>query len=549
MPARPNKPSDLERARAAYSAHAWDDAYVAFSAAESQAPLAAADVEKLGWAATLTGRDEESFRALERLYQLRLDAGDQLLAARAAFFVGIRMRIAGEHARANGWLARAQRLVEGKDCAETGYLLLAEIRRLDATGDFEQIAMLARRAVEIGDRFADKDLSAFARALSGRAAMRLGQTDAGFALLDEAMLSVTTEPLSPMFAGLIYCIVIAACHQVYALARAREWTEALARWCAAQSQLVQFTGACAVHRVELMQLGGEWGEAIEAARAAAETFRDARGEGYAAVGDACYQEAEIRRLRGEHAAAETAYRSASERGRDAQPGLALLRLAQGRIADAVSSIRTALAAVSEPLRRVRYLPASVEILLAAGEIDEARMAARELASTAAAVKTDLLGAMAAHAEAAVAAAEGHPQAALAPLRQALTAWAAAGAPYIVARLRVLLARTCHDCGDADAAALELGHARIAFLELGAAPDIAALDAVAPRAGAARPHGLSQRELEVLRLVATGKTNKAIARELHLSEKTVDRHVSNIFSKTNVASRAAATAYAYQQRLV
>ncbi len=372
MPAHPHKPTDLERARAAYSARAWDDAYVAFLAADAHAPLAPADIERLGWAATLTGRDEESFRALERLYQARLDAGEELLAARAAFFVGIRMRIAGEHGRANGWLSRAQRLVEGKDCAETGYLLLAEIRRLDATGDFERIAVLARRAVEIGDRFADKDLSAFARALSGRAAMRLGQTDAGFALLDEAMLSVTTEPLSPMFAGLIYCIVIAACHQVYALARAREWTEALAAWCDAQSQLVQFTGACAVHRVELMQLGGEWGEAIEAARAAAETFRDARGEGYAAVGDACYQEAEIRRLRGEHAAAETAYRNASERGRDAQPGLALLRLAQGRIADAVSSIRTALAAVPEPLRRVRYLPASVEILLAAGEIDEAR---------------------------------------------------------------------------------------------------------------------------------------------------------------------------------
>ena len=170
MPARPNKPTDLERARAAYSARAWDDAYVAFLAADAHAPLAAADIERLGWAATLTGRDEESFRALERLYQARLDAGEELLAARAAFFVGRRMRIAGEHGRANGWLSRAQRLVEGKDCAETGYLLLAEIRRLDATGDFERIAVLARRA-EIGDRFADKDLSAFARAL-GQAAMR-----------------------------------------------------------------------------------------------------------------------------------------------------------------------------------------------------------------------------------------------------------------------------------------------------------------------------------------------------------------------------------------
>ena len=147
MPRRPNKQSDLERARAAYSARAWDDAYLAFSHADAHAPIAPADLEPLGWSAALTGRNEESFRASERLYQARLDAGDELLAARAAFFLGIRMRIAGEHARANGWLSRAQRLVEGKDCAETGYLLLAEIRRLDATGDFSQIAVLARRAV------------------------------------------------------------------------------------------------------------------------------------------------------------------------------------------------------------------------------------------------------------------------------------------------------------------------------------------------------------------------------------------------------------------
>ena len=549
MPARSLTPSDLDRAHAAYSARAWNDAYAAFALADARAPLAPADLERMGWSAALTRRSEESFRALERLYQARLDAGDELPAARAAFFVGILARTAGEHGRANGWLSRAHRLVEDKDCAEAGYLLLAEIWHLDSTGgEIEQMATLARRAAEIGDRFADRELSAFGRALGGRAALRLGRVDAGLALLDEAMLSVTTEALLPLLAGFIYCIVIASCHQVYALGRAREWTEALAAWCEAQSQLVQFTGPCVVHRVELMQLGGDWGEAIDAARAAAQDLKGARGD-FQAAGDACYQEAEIHRLRGEHAAAETAYRGASERGRDAQPGLALLRLAQGRVADAVGSIRAALAPRTEPLRRVRYLPASVEILLAAGEIDEARAAARELADTAAAFNTDILTAMASHAAAAVAAAEGRPEAAIDPLRRALRVWQDTGAPYIVARLRVLLARACRDCGDADAATLELDHARVAFADLGAAPDIAALDAAGPPVAAARQHGLSRRELEVLRLVATGKTNKAIARELHLSEKTVDRHVSNIFSKVNVGSRAAATAYAYQQRLV
>jgi DNA-binding NarL/FixJ family response regulator len=543
------KKNELERGRAAYAAKAWADAYAALSRADETAPLAADDLDRLAWSAGLTGNDDGYLRAMERVYQARLDAGDPLAAARAAFWLGLRLRLLGEAGRGNGWLSRAQRMVEGKDCVEVGYLLLPTIRGHEMAGRFAEMGAAARRAIEIGDRFREADLSAFARALAGKAALRQGRIDEGLALLDEAMLSATTTDLSPLITGLVYCSMIASCHQIYAIERAREWTRVLAAWCEAQSQLVTFTGTCAVHRVEILQIGGAWGEAIEAARNTAERVGDAaRGEAYEAAGDALYQQAEIHRLRGETAEAEAGYRAASEHGCEAQPGLALLRLAQGRTADAVAAIRRVLAATSDPLKRVRYLPATIEILLAAGDGDGARNAAQELEAVAAAFKTDILGAMAAHARAAVAVAEGQPEAALEPLWRALRTWQEADAPYIVARIRALLARACRDAGDEDAAAVELDLARKTFAELGATPDLAALEAP-KRRGDARPHGLSPRELEVLRLVATGKTNKAIARELHLSEKTVDRHVSNIFTKVNVASRAAATAYAYQQRLV
>jgi DNA-binding NarL/FixJ family response regulator len=300
-----------------------------------------------------------------------------------------------------------------------------------------------------------------------------------------------------------------------------------------------------------MQIAGSWPEAIEEARRA--VARVSREIDWQANADSLYQQGEVHRLRGDFAAAEQAYRGASELGREAQPGLALLRLAQGRTADAVNAIRGALHAARDRLHRARLLPAAVEIALAANEADEARKACDELEEVAASFGTDVLGAMAAHARGAVALAGGEAEAALEPLRRAFRVWHEVGAPYIAARLRVLLARACRALGDRDTATLELDLARAVFQRLGAAPDLAALDktVAAPEAPAAgsTPANLSRRELEVLRLVASGKTNKLIAKQLFLSEKTVDRHVSNIFVKTNVSSRAAATAFAYQHGLV
>jgi ATP/maltotriose-dependent transcriptional regulator MalT len=347
--------------------------------------------------------------------------------------------------------------------------------------------------------------------------------------------------------GLIYCSVIDACQQVYALARAWEWTSALAEWCEARPQMVAFTGTCLVHRAEIMQLHGAWPEAIDAARRACE--RTSLGIEQQPPAAAFYQQAEVHRLRGEFTAADEAYRSASQRGYDPQPGLALLRMTQGSTDAAAVAIRRVASATTDQLQRTRLLPAYVEIMLSVGEIEDARGASRELANIAEGFDTGVLRAMAAHAQGAVELAEGDVQAALGSLRRAFEAWRDTEAPYEAARVRVLVGMACRAFGDDEGAGLELNAARAVFERLGATPDLARIDALTKDVSPGHPHGLTPRELQVLRLVTTGKTNKTIAAELFLSEKTVDRHVSNIFNKLDVPSRSAATAYAYEHKLI
>jgi DNA-binding NarL/FixJ family response regulator len=305
-----------------------------------------------------------------------------------------------------------------------------------------------------------------------------------------------------------------------------------------------------------LQLGGAWREAIEETHRAARRAplaRDLPGEA-----DAAYQRAELHRLQGALVEAEEAYQRAGQLGREPQPGLALLRMAQGRRADAAGALRRVLGATTDDLGRARLLPAEVEIQLALGARDEARRACAELEEIAARLSaacvrssdtSAILGALAGEARGALHLADGEPQAALTPLRRALQVWQQLAAPYLAACVRVRVAEACRAFGDRDGCRLELEFAREAFVKLGAAPDVARADAIAQAKSAAAPAGLTPRELEVLRLLASGRTNKAIAKQLFLSEKTIDRHVSNIFAKINVASRAAATAYAYQRQLV
>jgi DNA-binding NarL/FixJ family response regulator len=536
----------LRKGREAHARRAWREAYESLSLADEAAPLASAELELLATSAYLIGRDADFHRFLERAHHAHLEAGERLRAARCAFWLGLTLLFAGEPGQGSGWLARARRLAEGIDCAEQGYLLLPAAEQRMAEGQADAAHAAAAQAAAIGERFADADLIACARHLQGRALILEGRMQAGLALLDEVMLAVVGGGLSPIVTGLVYCSVIAACQQVFALGRSREWTAALSGWCARQPEMVAFTGTCLVHRAEIMQLHGDWNEAMAEARRASRRFD--QGLVTSPPAAALYRQGEIHRLRGALEAAEQAYRTAAALGWDPQPGLALLRTAQGRVDAASAAIRRALVAATGALERARLLPAYIEIMLAAAEAQEARSGCLELSEIAAKLDTDVLRALAAHARGMVEYAEGDAKAALAPLRRAFALWQDIEAPYEAARARVLIGLACRSLGDEEAGALELAAARAAFERLGAAPELARLDSLGA-ATPARRHGLTPRELEVLRLVVAGRTNKAIARELALSERTVDRHVSNILTKLNVASRAAATAYAYDHKLL
>jgi ATP/maltotriose-dependent transcriptional regulator MalT len=553
----------LEQGRKHSAEGAWADAAQAFALADRASPLGAQDLERWAFAAGLSGDHDTMLQMQERLHQAFVAEGDPLAAARTAFWIGFRRMRGGETGHAQAWFARAQRLLDGAqgEHAMHGFMMLPVIFKHLNTGDFAAAERIAASACALGERVRDADLLGLARMSHGRACIKLGQLEQGVASFDEAMLLAAGGEMSPQVTGIVYCTVIAACQQVFAFDRAREWTAALTLWLEQYPQAVSFAGTCVVHRAELMELGGDWSDSLEAA-CYAET-RLAVKHDPKATADALYQQAEIHRLRGELALAEEVYTRAHQQGREPLPGLALLRMAQGRSDTAASSMRRVVASTSDPLQRARYLPAHVEIMLAVGAIDDAEAAANELLQTALTFDTEALRAMAAQARAAVLLAQGNAHAAIEPLRDALLIWRKLGAPCLAARLHVLLGSACQKLGDAEAADMEWQAARDAFVQLGAAPDIAALDALQSRGSpssvasskASQPappadsRGLSVRELQVLRLLASGKTNRAIAAELFLSEKTVDRHVSNIFGKLDVSSRAAATAYAYEHGLI
>ena len=539
---------ELARGREAAARLAWGDAYSALSLADRSSSLAGADLELLATAAYLLGHVEDCLRALQRAQQLHAEGGDPRRAARCAFWVVFHLINQGELAQASGWLARANRLLEHEqECAERGYLLLPVALQHVVAGDYAGALRTAARAAAIGRRAGDADLVALALVLHGRAMVRQGRVGEGLVLLDEAMVAVVAGELSPPVAGTVYCSVIDACQEVLEWRRAKEWTAALAAWCGKQTDMITFTGQCLVHRAEILQLHGAWPQAVEEAKRAGERLTQG-ADGYAS-GSAFYQQAEVYRVLGDFTAAENAYQQAGRRGLQPQPGLALLRLAQGRTDAAEAAIRRVIAETSEKFRRAKLLPAHVEIMLAVGEVQAARDAADELTGITESYDTPALRAVAGHAGGAVLLAEGDARAALVVLRRAWQVWRELKAPYEAARVRVLVGLGCRALGDEEAAAMELDAARSVFVQLGAAPELARLKVLARREAALRPGGLTARELQVLRLLAAGKTNHAIASDLLLAEKTVDRHVSNIYSKLGVSSRAAATAYAYQHRLL
>jgi DNA-binding CsgD family transcriptional regulator len=534
----------LRRGREAYARRAWHDAYHALLRADEATPLDADDLERLATAAYLIGREAEFQQLIERLHRVHLEADNSAGAARCAFWLALGFLFRGDVGQSNAWAARGHRLVQDRDCAERGYMLVLAATEQLHGGHPESAQETATEAVAIGERCHDADLTAAARHLQGRAFIYQGQVAPGLTLLDETMLAVVAGELSPIMTGLMYCSVIDACREVYELRRAREWTFALSRWCEQQAEMVAFTGACLVHRAEIMQFHGAWAEALAEAGRAYERSQQAPPK---SPGAALYLQAEIYRLQGDYTKADEAYRDASRLGCEPQPGLALLRLAQGRTDAASAAIRRLLIATTDGWQRARLLPAYVEIMLAAGDVEKARGACEELQALAEAFDTDVLRAAAAQAHGALALGHGDAGAAVGPLRRAFELWERLEAPYEAARVRVLLGQACQALGDEEAAGLELDAARSVFARLGAQPDLARLDT--PRVPTPPPGPLTARELEVLRLVAAGHTNKSIAAKLCLSERTVDRHVSNILNKLDVPSRAAATAYAYANKLI
>lgn len=544
-----NAESELERARNAYASRAWGDAYEALAAADKELALSAADLELLARSAYMLGLDEDYVDGLERAHSAHLATGDVRPAVRCAFWVGHSMLFRGQLSPALGWFARGNRLLEPEDsdCAERGYLLIPVVLEHTSRGEFEAAHATATETAETGERFGDQDLAAMGVMEQGHALVRQGKAEEGLRLVDESMAAVSAGQLSPIVAGIVYCNTIAFCRDVYEVRRAREWTAALTRWCEEQPEMVAHNGLCLVHRAELMTIGGAWTAALEELRQVGERFR--RGVlNQRALGHAAYREGEVHRFQGAFREAETAYKEAARFGREPLPGLALLRLAQGKGEAAAAAIRRALDETVLPLRRAALLPAWVEIALAVGDLEGARASCGELEEIAARQPSELLAATAAHARGALALAEGNADGAVAALRSAWRMWQELEAPYEAARSRVLLGLACAELGDDDTKAVELEAARDAFEKLGAAPEIARVDELAGRTPP-DAHGLSAREVQVLRLVASGMSNRDIATELVISERTVARHVQNIFAKLRLSSRAAASVFASEHGLL
>jgi DNA-binding NarL/FixJ family response regulator len=536
----------VERARTALAHQDWAEVYRSLSALELSTIEDAQTLEALADAAWWLGKLDQCIAARERAYARFEAEGDARHAARSAILLYDYYCFKGRRAVANGWLQRAKRLLEDQpESPEHGVLLEREAEVANGSGALELALEKAGRAVDVGRRLRDADVEADALQCKGRLLITLGTPAEGLALFDEAMLLGAEGRLGQFVVGKVYCSLISACDEIGDLQRAAEWTEVGGEWATTQESTF-YPGLCRLHRAELLKLKGAWAQAEAEARRACAELTELHVPN---VGAAFYQVGEIRRRMCDFEGAEAEFRGAEELGFDPQPGLALLRLAQGRVDIASRSITTALAEQTwNRLARAKLLPAQVEIAIAACSLDVARVALDELVVIADAYPTPWLRGMAEYAEGALALAAGDGATACGRLRQALQRWQMLDLPYEMATTRRILGAACRAVGDDEGAESSFRAALAIFERLGADGECAqvlTLQAGAP----ALPSGLTPREAEVLRLVASGSTNKQMAADLSLSEKTIERHLSNIFTKIGVSSRAAATAFAFENQIV
>ncbi|CAN5495522.1 hypothetical protein BH23BAC1_BH23BAC1_47090 [soil metagenome] len=527
----------------------WSEVYTKLLDADKEKPLESEDLYTLALAAYLTGRDSEGIDILARAHHQFLSGGNIRRAALCGFWIGMLLMFKGERARSSGWFSRVNRLIEDfhHDCVEKGLLLVPVALQFLMKGDAGKAHATFKQAADMGETFNDPDLKTLSRLGCGQALVMQGNIPEGTSMLDEAMVAVESDEVSPIVVGIVYCAVIETCQKIFDLRRAQEWTSVLSQWCESQPDLVPFRGQCLIRRSQIMHLHGEWPEALDEMQRACQILSQPPGE--PAAGEAYYQLAELYRLQGDNIHAEKMYLEANKWGRKPQPGLAQLRLAQGQKDAAKISINNALNEAKNTFSRIRILPAYIEIMLTDGYSQEVQSAADELAAIAEKFKTPYIQAVSAHSRGTVLLSRGDAHAALKVLRQAYSFWNELDIPYEVARVRLLTGIAYKKAGDEDSAAMEMAAAQWTFRELNAIPDLTRTNSLIKADTGGDLHGLTLREHQVLRLVAAGDTNKSIASKLFISERTVERHMSNIFNKLDVTSRTAASTYALKHKIV
>lgn len=535
----------LHEARDAWSRHDWQGCFDALAELGSDDPATEAErLVLLADAAWWLGRLDECIDARERAYLLYDELGEDRSAGQAAVWLYEHHCFRASPSIAGGWLRRARRSLDSdRECSEFGALVLREAEMAHGSGELAAAATLCEDGIELGRRLRCVDLEAEALQSLGRVRIDQGRRSEGLGLLDEAMLFVLDGRLSPYSTGKVYCSLISACEQLSDHGRAAEWTAATARW-AERHPFAVFPGLCRVHHATALQWRGDW---AAAEREAARACEELSGINLPNAAAAWAEIGDIRRRLGDLPGAGVAFASADRLCAQPRPGLALLRLAEGNLDAATSVITDALEGAGwSRLARAKVLPARAQIAIAVGDIATATAAVDELEIIAEDYDSAGLRAAASVARGRVQLATGSEDACV-TLRSAVARWSELGVPYETATARVLLGQACRTTADEAGAVAAFDGARLLFDELGVRLEAQDFDA---RSGATSlPAGLTDREAEVLRLVAAGHTNKEVAASLYLSDKTIARHLSNIFTKIGVSTRSAATAFAFEQGVI